>query len=462
MKRISILLLLLFTFYNVCSAEVIDGRWKGNISIAGMKLTIATNFKTIAGKIEGKIDVVEQNAKDLKLTNIEVLNNTISFDLAANPKNVAKFTGTIFKDSIGGTFTQASYNGTFYLLKDNTVEKVEVKPYIEEEVSFYNNNIKIAGTLTKPKEGTNFPFVILITGSGQQNRDEEIFGFKIFALISDYLTKNGMGVLRCDDRGIGGTDGGDLENSTSQDFASDVVAEINYLKTRADVNKNKIGLFGHSEGGMIASMIASENSDVSYIVMMSGPCVSGDQILLSQLKALLKANGLMDSEIDRNMQLQKMANNAMKTGEGWDKFREQMKIMEYEKIRKLSEDERKNITNIDSAVEQNVNLQIKQAQLPWTKYFVQYDPTLVMNKIKCPILAMFGELDLQVIADINVLGLQNIMKDSPNKNWSYKVFPKANHLYQEAITGGFEEYAKLKKEFVPGFLEYFTEWIKKQ
>src|SRR5215468_797655 len=262
-------------------------------------------------------------------------------------------------------------------------------PYDEEEVSYENkrDGVKLAGTLTFPRGKGPFPAVLLITGSGPQDRNESLLGHKPFLVLADYLTRQGIAVLRVDDRGIGGSTGS-VPNSTSENFGTDVLAGIEFLKSHKGVNPKQIGLIGHSEGGLIAPMVAAQSNDVAFIVMLAGPGLPGEEILYLQSALILKANGAGAEALARQRAAQETIFTILKQ-------EKDNVVME----KKLREEFDKRIAGASEAdkgkAKQAAEAQIKQALSPWFRYFLTYDPRTALAKVKCPAMALNGENDMR-------------------------------------------------------------------
>ncbi len=338
--------------------------------------------------------------------------------------------------------------------------------YYQEIVSFVNGENSFEGTLTIPKKGTKHPAVILITGSGPQNRDEEILGFKIFAQIAEYFSSRGLAVLRYDDRGVGKSKGKSINNSTTAEFAEDVAQAIKFLRTRTEINPQKIGLLGHSEGAVVAALTASEaTNQVAFVVSMAGTGVSGSEIIIEQSRAILLASPEPDTtKIREELPMLERMHQLIISGDSLalEQFKDELVAKVISDIDALPEERRKNITDKEKYARMSIDMQIKQTSTPWMKFFLGYDPAPALEKLTCPILLLFGELDLQVLPAQNQTPMVKALKKGKNSDFEIKVFPKANHLFQEAITGSPQEYATLPKKFVEGFLEYTYQWIAKR
>jgi dipeptidyl aminopeptidase/acylaminoacyl peptidase len=334
----------------------------------------------------------------------------------------------------------------------------EPLPYNSEEVTFTNGDIKLAGTLTIPKTEGKHPAVVMITGSGPQNRDEELFGFKPFKIIADYLTKNGIAVLRCDDRGVGGSTGESVSHYTSEDFAGDVLEAVKFLKTRSDINPKQIGLMGHSEGGIIAPMVASKSDDIAFIVLMAGTGVKGADLIKKQSELIMKAENASEEEIKANNKIIEKLNKIVING-NMEELRSTFEEAEAKGYNDLTDEEKSSIKDKDEYIKTNVDRDLKRYGNTWFKFFMTYDPAPALEKVKCPVLMLFGELDLQVPPSQNREPMENALKNGGNKDYKVVVFPKANHMFITANTGSPSEYASLPKEFVPGFLDTVKDWI---
>ncbi len=432
----------------------VPGTWEGAIHVMGQDLPFAVTF---TGTDKGTIDI--QGATGLPLTSVKVAADTVHFELPAG-LGLCVFDGAIKGDAISGTFTQGGAKGSFDLKPAKAaVTAVEPPPpYKEEEVKITSGAVTLAGTLTIPPTAGRHPAVVLITGSGAENRDEEVFGFKVFRLLADQLTRQGIAVLRCDDRGVGGSSG-KTADSTSEDFATDVLADIAYLKTRPDIDPAHIGLVGHSEGGLIAPIAASRSRDVAFIVLMSGPALDGEKIMLAQGAALVKLRGLGPDAVAKQAETQHRMFDAARKQLPWEEVEKSFRADADAQIAKLPESQR---AAAQQAATQQMTLiaaQYKGLLTPWFRFFLAFDPATVLGKVRCPVLAFFGGLDFQVPADVNQPVLERTLAKAGNRDVTIKVLPKANHLYQEATTGDISEYAKLKKEFVPELVPAMTAWI---
>ena len=456
------LVLLSFTLLSAQSrAEGLTGPWEGTLTLLGGELKIIVHLEEGDAGLTGTIDIPQQKAFGRPLTNLRREGENLHFELAAGP-GLAVFDGILRERTLQGTFLQAGVKGTFRLLRgeEAPVEKMAVaepSPYREEEVSLLNQGIRLAGTLTLPQGKGPFPGVIMITGSGAQNRDEEILGFKPFRVIADHLARKGIAVLRCDDRGVGGS-GGSTAASTTRDFASDVLAQAAYMRGREEILKEKIGLIGHSEGGSVASLAAQEDH-FRFVVLLSGPAVKGEEIVIEQIRLISKAMGLRDEEIRKTLEEQRRVYVLLNSPGGAEELERTVKEGIRESLKTMGPEERRSVSDTEAFVNSYAALQLATLRSPWTRFFLSYDPAQAHERVKCPVLALYGALDLQVSPEQNVSPLREAFKRGGNGDVTIRVIPGGNHLFLQAKTGSPSEYPSLEKVFLPGFLETLSDWI---
>jgi pimeloyl-ACP methyl ester carboxylesterase len=313
--------------------------------------------------------------------------------------------------------------------------------------------VKLAGTLTLARGKASAPAVILITGSGAENRDEEVFGHKPFLVIADYLTRQGIDVLRVDDRGVGGSSGSE-PNSTSEDFAADVTAGIEFLKNHKGINPKQIGLIGHSEGGLIAPMVAAKSNDVAFIVMLAGPGLPGEEILYLQGAAILKARRATPEILARQRAQQEMIFTVVK--------QEKDNTVARKKLREALDKQMADASESEKARQAPaLEAQFERVLSPWFRYFLTYDPRPALAKVRCPVLALNGENDLQVPVIENTQAIEATLKAAGNKDVTVVRLPKLNHLFQTSETGSPSEYGKIEETFSPAALKIIGDWILK-
>jgi uncharacterized protein len=432
----------------------IDGAWLGSLETGAVKLRVVFHIVNTEDGLTAMMDSPDQGMKGLPTTSVTRSGSSLKIEA----KQIGgTFDGTIAADqsSIDGKWTQNGSTFPLLLKRSKDQAELEIKrpqvpakpyPYREEEVSYDNQaqNVRLAATFTIPQGTGPFPAVLLITGSGPQDRDETLLGHKPFLILADYLTRHGIAVLRADDRGTGKSTG-DFSKSTTADFATDAEAGIAYLKTRSEVNTHKIGLIGHSEGGVIAPMVAARNKEIAFVVMMAGTGVPGDQVIVAQSEAIEIAGGKSPEEAAKDAARE----------------REVLNLIETEKDDAALEKQLRGRL-VGEVPEGQIGAQIRQATSPWTRYFLTYDPATALRKLTCPVLAINGSLDKQVLPEQNLPPIRKALAESGNKHYEVDELPGLNHLFQTAKTGAPSEYAQIEETMSPVALEKISSWILKQ
>lgn len=444
----------------------LTGIWTGKLELPNtIKLTVVFHIqKDDAGIYTSTMDSPDQGARGIPTESTKINGDSIEIII---PAVRGSFVGKINFDEmkIEGEWKQGGMTLALLLTKIEKLEEAkrpqepkEPFPYKSEDVTFENkvDSVTLAGTLTLPENGSNFTAVILITGSGPQNRDEELLGHKPFLVLSDYLTRNGIAVLRFDDRGTAKSTG-NFSTATTQDFSRDVIAAVNYLMTRKEINHSKIGLIGHSEGGLIAPIVAAEDKDVAFIVLMAGPGIPGDSILILQSELIQKAEGRPEDEIDKSLRINRKIYSMIIKSKDDETLKNQLREEFNSEISQMTEDEKKQIGD----PEIYINQQLRTLTSPWFKYFLTYNPVPTLEKVKCPVLAINGEKDLQVPPKENLSAIEMALKKGGNKNFETKMLPGLNHLFQTAKTGAVSEYTTIEETISPLALETMLNWIKK-
>jgi len=432
----------------------IDGTWMGSLDTGAVKLRVVFHIVNTEDGLVATMDSPDQGMKGMPTTSV----SRTGASLKIEAKSIGgAFEGTIAADqsAIDGKWSQGG--GTLPLVLKRVKDQAELElkrpqvptrpyPYREDDVTYDNKvqNVTLAATFTIPQGTGPFPAVVLITGSGPQDRDESLLGHKPFLILSDYLTRHGVAVLRADDRGIGKSTGV-FSKATTADFATDTEAGIAYLKTRSEVNQRKIGLIGHSEGGVIAPMVAARNKDVAFIVMMAGTGVPGDQVLVAQGEAIEVAMGKNPDEAAKNAAKEK----------------EMLALVETEKDETVLEKELKEKLTGD-VPEAQIGMQIQQITSPWFRYFLTYDPATALRQVHCPVLAINGSLDKQVLPSQNLPAIRKALEEAGNHSAEIDELAGLNHLFQTAKTGSPTEYSQIEETMSPVALEKIATWIGKQ
>ncbi|MDH5385453.1 MAG: alpha/beta hydrolase [Candidatus Aminicenantes bacterium] len=455
--------------YTIPNGEI-EGIWQGTLRFSGIELRIVfTISRSPDNTLTATYDVPEQNATDVPVDEITFNNRNVRLEIIPIE---GVFKGKLSEDGvkIDGNWTQSGM--TLPLMLERTHTKPVIKrpqepkepfPYRIEEVVFKNINagITLAGTLTSPPSEGKFPAVLLLSGSGAQDRDEAAFGHRPFLVLADYLTRRGIAVLRVDDRGVGGSTG-DFDEATAMDYAADAMAGVAYLKSRKEINHDLIGLVGHSEGGMIASMVAVQSPDIAFIVLIASPGLAIKEMEYSEQARTLKANGASDDLIARNLALQESLFAVISQKIDSKVVQEEFTSIITEFFKGLSEEERK-ITGIsEENLEVHIHDQFQRLHSPWFRFYLPFDPGTVLQKVACPVLAVNGEKDVQVTPKENLQAIIRALKAGGNKKYTVKELPNLNHLLQTAKTGNISEYGKIEETMSPTALQIIGDWILEQ
>ena len=453
-------------FINQLAAQDLPSKtvWEGKIE--NIRIFLRISKDSLTNKYVAVFDSPDQGAMGLKVSELKVTNDSV----------------TAFSAQIGGGFYGAfksgrtelagewKQGGALPLVLKRVEKEFEIKrpqmpkapfPYKEEKVIYYNTDksIQYGATLTLPDTNKQVPAVILITGSGQQDRDETLFGHKPFWVIADYLSRNGIAVLRVDDRGVGETTG-EVMNATSLDFAGDVLVGMEYLKAHQGIDSKKIGLIGHSEGGIIGPMAAVQSKDVAFIVSLAGVGIKGRELMAMQLKSNYEQLGLNTEEVSRFDSLLNMLFDLSATYSDNEElkpiFAKKLKVWLNSQpepfLAKLGYTGPQAYNNIDEFA--------ARFFLPWMRSFLKYDPATTLTKIKIPVLALNGEKDVQVSAQENLSGFKTLLTKAGNKNFKVIAMPGLNHLFQHAKKGQVNEYATIEETISPEVLSIMRNWIK--
>jgi len=450
----------------VTSVSGIEGIWEGKLEVLGTELRIVFSIsKNPDGALTATMDSPDQGVTGILVEEVIFKDNTLRLEV--------KSAGGVFEGKVSEDFLviegEWRQSGQAFPLTVKRVDKaVEVLrpqepkrpyPYIEKKVAYTNlkAGVKLGGTLTLPSDKGVFPAVLLISGSGLQDRNETVFGHRPFLVLADYLTRQGIAVLRVDDRGARESTG-IFSQATSEDFASDVLAGIEYLKTRKEINPKQIGLIGYREGGLIAPVVAVKSADVAFIVLMAGTGLTGEEILYLQSDLISKAMGVNEQEIAKDRQFNEKIFSLIKEEEDNEIAKERLRQTIIAFLAELSDEEKDWISD----PEEFLNTQLQSLLSPWSRFFLTYDPKPILSKVKCPVFAINGEKDLQVSPKENLSAIEEALKEGGNQNYTIKELPGLNHLFQAAQTGLPSEYARIEETISPVALKIISDWILEQ
>ncbi len=458
LSAIFVVVMLMISFSTSDAEDRVVGHWEGHIEIPGQPLAVKVDLTIKDTDWSGTIDIPVQSAEGLPLSEIHVEEDdegvNVKFSIRGVPGNPT-FDGQLQKAVISGTFSQGIAKFDFRLSREVVPDPVRPQepkppfPYQIEEVVFQNGVVSLAGTLTIPPSAGPFPAVLLISGSGLQDRDETVFGHKPFWVLADYLSRAGIAVLRVDDPGIGASTP-HPEPPTTADFATDVEAGVAFLKQ--DDRIGSVGLIGHSEGGLVASIVASRRDDVDFVVLMAGPGVPGAELLRKQNERIFDAMGIAGERKQNLLTLLERLFTTLTSDMAEDEMRQGVdeivrQQFEINGVPREQHDE----TQVQAAVDQALN--------PWMRYVLSFDPRPALAAIKVPVLALNGELDVQVDAEQNLTAIIAAFEKGGNQNVTVHRLPKHNHLFQRAETGLINEYAAIEETISPEVLDLIRDWV---
>lgn len=437
-----------------------SGHWEGAIELPGAFLGILVDLtRGEDGAWSGTIDIPMQGAKGLKLEGIEVSPDTLRFRIAGIPGNPT-FLAVNPGERIEGSFTQGGESLPFHLGREaieapkRPQEPKPPYPYREEEVTYSSGEITLAGTLTLPEGAGPFPGAVLVSGSGAQNRDEELLGHKPFHVLADHLTRAGIAVLRVDDRGVGGS-GGHTMTSTTADFAGDALAGVAFLRGRDEIDARRVGIIGHSEGGLVGPLAASRSDQVAFVVMMAGTGVTGAEVVQRQSIEIDRAAGLAEPVIAMQRELMPRLLELTRAQADSAQVHAEMHRLAAPHLESAPDSIR---TSMEAVRDQFVQEAIAMGA-PWFRYFMDYDPRVALRQVKVPVLVLNGEKDLQVIPDQNLPEIEKALAEAGNADVTVRRLPDLNHLFQPAQTGSPMEYASIETTIDPSVLELISGWI---
>ncbi len=458
------ILLLTIILYSITSfSQDISGNWGGSIELDNRTIDFVFHIDKDTSGYTSIIDIPSQRMKGIKPLQTLFNSDSLIIDLS----NVGmQYKGKFNKkeNTISGKMIEGAANFTLNLSKNNipansTIvkrpqEPIRPFPYYEEEVSFSNtkSEITLSGTFTRPKEKGIYPTVILISGSGPQDRDETFSEHKPFLVLADYLTRKGIAVLRYDDRGFGKSTG-NHSLATTYDFATDAMSAVDYLKTRNDVDAEKIGLIGHSEGGIIAPLVAADK-DITFIISLAGTGISGTELSVMQS---ISMRGFPVPDENAYEKAVRDAIELIKQDKDIDSIRSELRLHYGNTIGPILKD----IGVPETRVTEVINGLVRMRTTKWMRYFYSYNPADAYEKVRCPVLSLNGSLDTQVESKINQEGLEKALTKGGNPDFEIVELEGLNHLFQNASTGKMDEYSKIEETFSPKALALISNWIHK-
>ena len=474
-KLIAVIILLAVSSFpsssNIATAQVLTGKvesaagnqnlegiWQGALEVnAGIQLRLVLKINKAAdGSFKGTLDSIDQSANDLPIDTINFKDAALHFEMKMIS---ASYDAKMSADGsqLDGQWKQGPSSLPLAFKRTEKAltlvrpqEPKKPYPYDEREVSYENklDKVKLAGTLTLPRGAAPFPAVLLITGSGAQDRDEALLGHKPFLVLADYLTRRGIAVLRVDDRGVGGTSRGG-PGDTDENYVEDALAGIEFLKQQREIDAQQIGLIGHSEGGIIAPMVAARSADVAFIVLMAGPGVQGKKLLLMQSDRLLRIE--MEREVESSVEVtERMFKIAMD-----EKDPAVARKLIREESDRVIADRKKKIETLQTLLDAETAMMLT----PWFRYILNYDPRPTLMKVRVPVLAINGERDLQVPPKEDLAAIEEALKAGGNKDFKIVLLPNLNHLFQTSETGAPSEYGQIEETIAPIALQTMGDWI---
>ncbi|MFK7756076.1 MAG: alpha/beta hydrolase family protein [Flavobacteriales bacterium] len=455
MKTFSLsIALLLISLVSFSQSPV--GDWYGVLSVQGASLNLVLHISESDSGYSTEMDSPDQGAFGIALESTTYKDGTLEIKMPAMGLSI---TGVISNEGLlKATYSQGPMTAPVEFSRKKKLksqEPTEPFGYDSEEVTFENKTaeIALAGMLTLPSASGKHPAVILISGSGPQNRNEEILGHKPFLVLADHLTKQGIAVLRYDDRGVADSEG-QFMGATSEDFAMDAAAAIAFLKNHPHVDASHIGVIGHSEGGLIAPMLAAQDKELDFIVLLAGPGKNGGEIITAQAELIALAEGEEKSTVEQTKALNQKIFSFMKANSLEEDLNQQL-----EKFILAELKNNPNLIQQGKTAEQNAQEVAASLSDPWFRFFATYEPSESLSKVTCPILALNGDKDLQVPADMN---LDAIEKYASQTSVTAVKLKNLNHLFQTTETGAPSEYGELEETFNEEAMEIVSKWINEQ
>ena len=435
----------------------VEGLWQGAVETHGMRLRFQLHIShDTEGELIAALDSLDQGVTGLPANKVTLQDQVFRFEI---PSVAGVYEGTLnpAKNAIAGKWSQTSADNLPLDFKrsDQALElrrpqtPAKPFPYVEEEVTFHGGaeGIELSGTLTLPKGAGPFPAVLLVAGSGPQDRDASLANHRPFLLIADALTRKGIAVLRYDKRGVGKSTG-NPDTATTMDLAADAKAALAFLKSRKEIAGSRVGLIGHSEGAIIAPYLAGHSQEVRWLVLLAAPATPGEQTLLHQSELIGRAGGLTDEQLEASLGFDQAAYALVRKEKDTSALAEKLVALVKE-------------TGLDAALPPAaLETQLRMLSSPWFRFFLDYDPLPNLKAVTCPVLALYGQKDLQVAPKANLPLLQKALQEAVNSHAETRELPELNHLFQHAYTGTPAEYAAIEETFSPEALTLIVDWVK--
>jgi pimeloyl-ACP methyl ester carboxylesterase len=433
----------------------VEGLWQGALETRGLRLRYQLHVSHDSeGELIGALDSLDQSVSGLPAINVTQKDSAFHFEI---PAMGGTYDGALNaeKNAMAGSWSQSGQTASVeFKRSDQPLElrrpqnPTKPYPYREEDVTFSNASAKVtlSGTLTLPKGSGPFPAAVLVAGSGPHDRDESLENHKPFLVLSDFLTRQGIAVLRYDKRGIGKSTGS-ADSATTLDLASDTAAAVDFLKSRKDIDSAHVGLIGHSEGAMIAPYLAAHSKDVAWVVLLAAPVTKGQDTLLNQSELIARASGLTEPEILASLDFDRNAYNLVREEKNPAALTEKLKSFVKS-------------SGLDGVMPPTVlEPQLRMLTSPWFRFFLDYDPLPSLQNTKCPVLALYGQKDLQVPAKTNLPLLQKALSDADNTQADIRQLADLNHLFQHAYSGSPAEYGAIEETLSPQALQIISDWL---
>ncbi len=464
MKKTILLILLLLAQHVQAQEFDLSGAWLGSLDFNGRSIDILISFEKTDSTYTGSLSSEKQQLKDIGISNIQLSLPELTFDI---PLAGGRWAGTVNTkaDKLEGNWIQGPMKAALNLTRQKTKPQLKIKdrpqtpqapfPYDIEEVTFTNkrDGTILAGTLTLPKGSGPFPAAILLTVAGPNDRDQSHGSpqHKPFMVLADHLSRQGIAVLRADDRGIGGSTG-DIFKSTMEDFAHDALAGFDMLKQHPRINATQIGFIGNSEGTLVGPMAAAMNQETAFIITLGGMGIEGSEVIMDQVAAIGKLGGLDATGIEKLKAHTQSLFKVIKKGMNDDQTTKKLRKL-------LANSEKPEMDERLFLVPKSIDEQLKIFSSPWYRYQVNFDPAPILQSITCPFLAIHGSQDPFVAPDKNLAAIADHLRKAGNRQYATMLLPNVNHVFQDATSGSPLLYNENETSFSPRALRLITNWL---